>query len=282
MAPGGDWLARKLLGNDLVQEVDRRNDAARRAFKAAGKKSQYGQPAPSSSHYSESPHESKVRRGNDPQAYQYGGGFPVPSRGHATRHQEVRMRGGDAPQPSQYGGDSPSPSRHTEGRASQRHSCRPLQVPSNGRDDIRPSRAADGGHSQNLLVNPYGVSHGAADSNRSVNYAPQQSSHAAAGSRHRTGSGRSRQAHAQGGEEDFYKGHRIVEVTPRSSRHSAVPDARSRQEEGVHPRSSRHSAVPSARSRQSEGVQPSGNARHGDGFDPRDHSRAGDFYTRQL
>lgn len=34
MAPGGDWLARKILGGAIVDEMDRRNGAAERAFKS--------------------------------------------------------------------------------------------------------------------------------------------------------------------------------------------------------------------------------------------------------
>ncbi|KAL9027698.1 MAG: hypothetical protein Q9196_003813 [Gyalolechia fulgens] len=288
MAPGGDWLARKLLGSNIVEEMDRRNDAALRVFKTAGKNPQLGQPVPSTSHYSESRLESKVRGGNGSQAFQSGGDFPVLSHGYASRQQEVAMRGGNGPQPSQYGADSPSPSRHTEGRASQQHSIRPQQVsmrrgsalqPSQHGEDspspprhtegrfsqqpshraqeqpshARPARAAPGGHSQNLLVNPYGVPHGAADSHRSVNHAPQHSSNAAAGSRHRPTARQSHQPTFQGGAD--------LHEAPRSS----------------HPR-----AVPPASSRQPGGVHRSGHARHTDGFHPRTNSRAGDFYTKQL
>lgn len=137
---------------------------------------------------------------------------------------------------------------HTERRTSQRHSTRPQG---------QPSRAADGGPSQDLLVNPYGVKDAAADSNHSINYAVHRSSPTAVGS-HRQASGlKSQNIEAK----DFYKGQSIAEVAPRSSNHRSVLSATDRHTEDVHPRSSsRHSAAASARN----------------------DSRAGDFFTRQM
>ncbi|KAL8932643.1 MAG: hypothetical protein Q9216_006746 [Gyalolechia sp. 2 TL-2023] len=315
MAPGGDWLARKLLGSDLVEEMDRRNSAAEGAFIGAGKKPQYGRHAPLSSHYSESPRESKIRGGIDCQDFAYAGSIPVPSYGHVSHHQGVGMRGGKS-QPTQYSEDSPMPSRYTEGRTSQRHASRPQEIPLRGgyalqptqygehpssprhtegrssqrhmtrpqeqptrtHNESRPSRAADGGYSHDLLVNPYGITNGAADSNRSVNYTPQQPSHAIAASHRRVSGRQSYQPGPQAGEEGFYKGHKITEVTPGYSHHNAIPSPLSRRPDAVNTRSSRHSAAPSVRSRQPEGVHRSGSARYPDGYDDRNASHPGDFY----
>ncbi|KAI4183364.1 MAG: hypothetical protein L6R41_005437 [Letrouitia leprolyta] len=226
MAPGGDWLARKILGSAIVDEMDRRNGAAEQAFQSAGKKARDIQFALSSSHYSESPRESKERGGSHASKavsqHAAAAAAAQPSRRQSNHHSGVGMRGGDAPFGSKYSGDSPSSYRRSERKLSQRHSSR------------HPSQASQAADGEDLLVNPYGVANAAADSNHSINYAVHESSRAAAGS-HRQASGQKSQ------------NIEVKDFASRPSNHRSVLSALDRHTEDVYPRPSRHNAAPSIR-----------------------------------
>ncbi|KAL8827742.1 MAG: hypothetical protein Q9170_006890 [Blastenia crenularia] len=220
MAPGGDWLAKKLLGKEFVADMDRRNAAAEKSWLAPGKQPQTDQYTSSTpSYYTNSP-------------------------------KQVAMRGGNAPQ--NHGG-SPASAQYAENRSNHSHSSR--RQARGGDEDARVS--------QRLLVDPYGVTQGAADAHRTVDderrqYAPpgshrpqsvrqatvapgvggqdfypgqQYAAHPTAGSYHQQGTRQSHapSANAPQGADDYYKGHRTVEITPRSSHHSAHPSPMSRQ-----------------------------------------------------
>lgn len=118
-APGGDFLARLFLGSDKVDELDYRNQAAARAYKAAGREfraMRNGEPlTPSESRYSSSSHEST----------------PVPLQRRGTAGHEGGGR-------DTYGGGGPARRADTQGA---RYS----------------TRAGAGGQSQKLMMDPYGV-----------------------------------------------------------------------------------------------------------------------------
>ncbi|KAL9597863.1 MAG: hypothetical protein Q9219_004884 [cf. Caloplaca sp. 3 TL-2023] len=185
MAPGGDWLARKILGNDLVEDVDRRNAAAEGAWRAVGKR-------PPHRHI---PSNTLSSRPSD--SYQR-----APTR-----------REGDGTRRSQHSCDPYSDIRHSDrgharsGEASQRPSPKLLHDPygvSQGAAD--PTRSVNGGSGSRYQQ---GSRH----------------SHPAPGSQHYPAASHrsSRHSHASHHDDEqvSYKGHDIAEASPRSSRRSA-------------------------------------------------------------
>ncbi|KAL9008012.1 MAG: hypothetical protein Q9173_006821 [Seirophora scorigena] len=122
-APGGDFLARMFLGSDKVDELDYRNQAAARAYKAAGREFRVmrnGEAlSPSDSRYTSSDREST----------------PVPLQRRGT----AGHGGGGR---DTYGGGGLARRADTEG---ERYS----------------TRAGAGRQSQKLMMDPYGVGHAA-------------------------------------------------------------------------------------------------------------------------
>ncbi|KAI4139608.1 MAG: hypothetical protein L6R39_006199 [Caloplaca ligustica] len=207
-APGGDFLARALLGNTIVDEVDYRQRAAVKAWNKAGK-------------------DFRAMRAQDDES-------PLPSRSHyssevANTGRSLQRRGTVR--------DGGRDTRNTQGGGGL---SRRDTVGHGGRDS---TRAGAGESSERLILDPYNVRSAAAGSRRTIQqggdgpvpassrrtvqpdvdgsypdgYFTQQlphlqQQHGRSQSVPRGGSIRS--SRARGGEE-MYHGHSIMEVTPR-------------------------------------------------------------------
>lgn len=217
-APGGDFLARMFLGSDKVDEIDYRQQAAARAWKAAGRefkaKNNAGAPTPSESRYTTKDYEESPppqRRGT----IGYGGGGI--RGGELVRRDTERERqttragaGGQAQRLMEdiYGvGEAAAPSSHRSTRQGEEGPAGKFS------QQVRSSS------------NKHSHKHGGRSHGRDAGPSRSKSTRHA-GNTHPSATGKSHATTAYG-EEDYKEEYdhrkRLVEVVPRISNKSETP-----------------------------------------------------------
>ncbi|KAL8643766.1 MAG: hypothetical protein Q9210_007563 [Variospora velana] len=217
-APGGDFLARMFLGSDTVDEIDRRQQAAARAWKAAGHefkaKKNARAPTPSESRYTTGDYEeSPPPQSRGTTGYGGGGirGGELARRDTERERQSTRAGAGGQAQRLMddfYGvGEAAAPSSHRSTRQGEEGPAGKFS---------QQVRSSSNKHSHKYG----GRSHGRdSDPSRSKSTRHAGNTHPSA----------TKKSHATTtyGEEDYEEeydhGRRFVEVAPRISNYSETP-----------------------------------------------------------